>query len=342
MILQLFDAPSSTYTYLVFDEVTREAAIIDPVLGHASRDLAELARHGLSLRWILDTHVHADHETGANALKAATGAATAVGAACLSVGHDRALLDGDGLPLGGGAFHVMATPGHTPGSVSYRWHDNVFTGDSLLIEGCGRTDFQEGSSDELFESITGKLFALPDATIVWPAHDYRFRSSTTIGHEKRFNPRLAGKDRAAFRALMANLKLAPPVWIDQAVPANRHGGALQSGEPIPSMVMARDLGREFDAAQDALVDLRAEVDARSEPLLHALRADGNDIESLIDIARHHRKLFLICRSGRVSLMAADALLKAGVDNAWNVTGGVLALRDNSPAAREAHADDWCI
>ena len=223
--------------------------------------------------------------------------------------------------------------------MSYRWGDNVFTGDSLLIEGCGRTDFQDGDSDQLFESITGKLFALPDATIVWPAHDYRFRASTTIGHEKRFNPRLAGKDRAAFRALMANLKLVPPARIDQAVPANRHGGALQSGEPVPSMVMARDLDREFDAAQDALVDLRAEADTRSDALPHARYADGNDIESLIDVARHHRKVFLICRSGRVSLMVADALQKAGVDNVWNVTGGVLALRDSSPATGEVHTYD---
>ena len=339
MIFQLFDAPSSTYTYLVVDEATREAAIIDPVLGHASRDLAELARHGLRLCWILDTHVHADHETGANALKTATGAATAVGAACLSVGHDRALRDGDVLPLGRGALYVMATPGHTPGSVSYRWDENVFTGDALLIEGCGRTDFQDGDSDELYTSITAKLFALPDATVVWPGHDYHFRASTTIGHEKRFNPRLVGKDSAAFRELMANLNLAPPMRIDQAVPANRHGGALQSGEPVPSMVMARDLGREFDATRDALVDLRDEADVRADALPYALRADGNDVERLVDIARRHRKVFLICHTGRRSLMTTDMLLKAGVDNVWNVTGGVLAMRNNSPTAQETHTHD---
>ncbi len=347
MILQLFDPPSSTYTYIVIDEATREAAIIDPVLGHTARDLAELARHGLSLRWILDTHVHADHETGANALKAATSAETAVGAACLSVGHDRALRDGDVLPMGGSAIQVISTPGHTPGSVSYRWHDrgtdNLFTGDALLIEGCGRTDFQEGSSDELFDSITRRLFVLPDATIVWPGHDYRFRASSTIGHEKRNNPRLAGKDRAAFRELMANLKLAPPKQIEHAVPANRHAGALQSGEAAPSMVMARDIGREFDPAQDALVDLRAEADIAADllpnALPHALRVAGNDIGELIDIAHRHRKLFLICRSGRLSLMAADALLKAGCENVWNVTGGVTALRALDPVAREARNHD---
>ena len=339
MIFQLFDAPSSTYTYIVLDETSREAAIIDPVLGHANRDLAELARHGLRLRWILDTHVHADHETGANALKTATGATTAVGAACLSVGHDHALRDGDDLPLGAAAIEVIATPGHTPGSVSYQWGNNVFTGDALLIEGCGRTDFQDGSSDELYDSITGKLFALPDATIVWPGHDYRFRGSTTIGHEKRCNPRLAGKDRAAFRELMANLKLAPPKQIAQAVPANRHGGALQSGEAVPSMVMARDIACEFDATQDALVDLRDDDHVRADTLPHAQRADYNDLHRLIVLARSHRRIFLICHMGRRSLVAADALIKAGIANVWSVTGGMLALRDSSLAAREAQSHD---
>ena len=330
MMLQLFDAPSSTYTYIVVDDVSREAAIIDPVLGHADRDLAELARHRLSLRWILDTHVHADHETGANALKAATGAATAVGIACESVGHDRALQEGDLLPLGANHIRVIATPGHTPGSVSYLWNDHVFTGDSLLIEGCGRTDFQNGSSDELYDSITEKLFALPDDTHVWPAHDYRYRASSTIGHEKRHNPRLAGKDRESFRKTMAELNLAPPKQLVQAVPANRRGGALQSGEPVLPMVMAGDFSQEFDPGKDALADLRDEADFLADALPCAVRVDHNHIESLGTMARRHRKLFLICRSGRRTLAVTDALVKAGHDNVWNITGGMLALRGKRP------------
>ncbi|MBL8523686.1 MAG: MBL fold metallo-hydrolase [Betaproteobacteria bacterium] len=336
MLLQLFDAPSSTYTYILADETTREAAIIDPVLGRADRDLAELARHGLSLRWILDTHVHADHETGANALKTATGAGTAVGALCGSVGHDCALEDGELLPLGGDAIRVIATPGHTPGSMSFLWRGQVFTGDALLIEGCGRTDFQNGSSDQLYRSITERLFTLPEHTVVWPGHDYRFRASSTIGHEKRHNPRLANKSREQFCDLMAALKLAPPAQIEQAVPANRHGGALQSGEAVPAMLMAREVEREFDAARDALVDLRDEADFAADSLPSAIRVDGSDIERLAGIARTHRKLFLICRSGRRSLVATDALAKAGIGNVWNVTGGMLALRANSAVALEAH------
>lgn len=339
MLLQLFDAPSSTYTYILADEATREAAIIDPVLGRADRDLTELARHGFSLRWILDTHVHADHETGANALKTATGAGTAVGAMCGSVGHDCALEDGEVLPLGSDAIRVIATPGHTPGSMSFLWRGQVFTGDALLIEGCGRTDFQNGSSDQLYRSITEKLFTLPENTVVWPGHDYRFRASSTIGHEKHHNPRFAGKSREQFAALMAALKLAPPAQIEQAVPANRHGGALQSGEPVPAMLMASEVEREFDAARDALVDLRDEADFAADSLPSAIRVDAGDIARLASIARAHRKLFLICRSGRRSLIATDALAKAGIDNVWNVTGGMLALRATSPVALEEHGND---
>ena len=333
MIFQLFDHASSTYTYIVCDDRTREAAIIDPVLGQVERDLAELARHGLSLKWILDTHVHADHETAANALKAATGADTAVGASCLSVGHDRALNDGDTLPLGNGALEVIATPGHTPGSMSFRWDGHVFTGDALLIEGCGRTDFQDGSSDGLYDSITRKLFALPDETIVWPGHDYRARGCSTIGHEKRHNPRLAGKDVNAFRELMAGLKLAPPKLIAQAVPANRHAGALQSGDAAPAMVAARDLDAVFDATQDALADLRNRDEFATGALPFARNVDQKDIAALRGLAATHRKLFIICRSGRMSLLAADALLKEGVANVWNVSGGMQALKTGADVHR---------
>ena len=337
MLLQLFDVPSSTYTYVIADGLDREAAIIDPVLGHTDRDLGELARHGLKLRWILDTHVHADHETGANALKAATGAGTAIGAQCGSIGHDQALTDGDQLSLGNGVIHVIATPGHTAGSMSYLWGNNVFTGDTLLIEGCGRTDFQNGSNEAMYHSITSELFQLPDETMVWPAHDYRYRHSSTIGHEKRHNPRFAGKDLAAFRALMENLRLDPPKMLDRAVVANRHGGALQSGEAVPAMLMARKLESTFDAANDALADLRDESDFLQDALPGARRIDATDIDALAALAKQHRRLFLVCRTGRQSLIAADALVKAGVENVWNVTGGMLALRASTPAALETHA-----
>ncbi len=326
MILQLFDNDSSTYTYIVADRASKRAVIIDPVLGQFARDVGELERHGLSLEWILDTHVHADHETGANALKAATGATTAVGAACESSGHDRMLVDGDAISVGEMRIEVIATPGHTPGSMTFRINDNVFTGDALLIEGCGRTDFQGGSSDELYNSITGKLFTLPPETIVWPGHDYRGRASSTIKHEREHNPRFAGKSLEEFRAIMAGLKLAPPKHIETAVPANRAGGALHAGQPVLPMIPPAAFVAAFDAGKDALVDLRDAVDATCDPYPGAQCIAATEVGRMSALAANARTLYVLCRSGRRSLAATEALVKAGVTNVCNVTGGVIALR----------------
>jgi glyoxylase-like metal-dependent hydrolase (beta-lactamase superfamily II)/rhodanese-related sulfurtransferase len=339
MILQLFDQDSSTLTYIVADAATREAAIIDPVLGQLDRDLGELERHGLTLRWILDTHVHADHETGANALKSVTGASSAVGAACESTGHDRMLVDGDVIDIGSTKIGVIATPGHTPGSMSFLVGGNVFTGDALLIEGCGRTDFQNGSSDGLYDSVTQRLFTLPASTVVWPGHDYRGRASSTIGHEKHRNPRFAGKDRDAFRSLMAGLNLAPPKHIDKAVPANRSGGALHAGEAVLPMIQPAQFASRFDPKRDALVDLRDSADTQSEPFENAVCLSTTEIPKMQAIASSARTLYVLCRSGRRSLVATEALVKAGVTNVCNVTGGVLALnasRSTTSQGAQAH------
>lgn len=318
---QLFDPESSTYTYVLGDPVAREAVVVDPVLENSARDFEVIAALGLKLVWILDTHVHADHETGANALKAAIGGCTAVGAACRSTGHDMELTDGQKLPLGNQFIDVIATPGHTPGSMSFRFGDDLFTGDSLLIEGCGRTDFQEGDAAALYDSITTRLFTLPDSTRVWPGHDYKGRASSTIGHEKRCNPRLAGKSREAFADIMAHLGLAPPARLAQAVPANRLGGALAPGADAPNMIAAAAFDATFDPHADALADLRDPADALADKVPYAVIVDRNDLDRLTSLAQQHRRLFLLCRSGRRSLITAAALRGAGVPNAINITGG---------------------
>jgi sulfur dioxygenase len=232
-LVQLFDGASSSFTYIVFDEAAWEAAIIDPVDEQLDRDLAVLADLSLSLKWVLETHVHADHVTSAASLARRTGARIAVPARSGVHGAPRMLEDGDVITFGRQSLTALGTPGHTAESMSYLWAadgvDHVFTGDTLLIEGCGRTDFQSGSASVLYDSIKHVLFALPDATQVWPGHDYAGRTASTIGHEKRFNPRIAGKRKADFVATMNALRLPPPRRIDTAVPFNlRLGDRYQS------------------------------------------------------------------------------------------------------------------
>jgi glyoxylase-like metal-dependent hydrolase (beta-lactamase superfamily II) len=222
---QLFDPVSSTYTYLIADERTHEGVIIDPVREHAERDLALINELRIKLKFIIETHVHADHITGARALKNKTGAQTVVGLACDTTGFDRMLVDGDEISFGGETIKAIATPGHTPGSMSYHWRDRVLSGDTLLIGGCGRSDFQGGDAHALYHSITQKLFALPEDTLVYPGHDYKGRRVSTIGEEKQTNPRLAGKTETEFIHIMANLNLPKPHRIDEAVPANKAGGS---------------------------------------------------------------------------------------------------------------------
>ena len=223
-LIQLFDAESSTYTYLLRDEASGEAALIDPVDTQAERDLALLKREGLKLRYTLETHTHADHITSAGALRKLTGAQAVAPAGCNIGPADMHVLDGELLRLGGEQIRVIHTPGHTAGSASYLWRENLFTGDSLLIMGCGRTDFQGGDAGMLYDSITQKLFMLPDETRVWPGHDYRGFSVSTIGREKAHNPRLAGRSREEFIELMGKLILPKPRLIEVAVPANQRLG----------------------------------------------------------------------------------------------------------------------
>jgi sulfur dioxygenase len=218
--VQLFDVESSTFTYILVADDGKSAVIIDPVDHNYERDLAHLRRLDLKLEYVLETHAHADHVTSAGRLRDTTGARAAVPSGCGIAPAEVQLNDGDVVRFGGAEeIHVLHTPGHTAGSVSYVWR-----GDTLLIDGCGRTDFQGGSSQALYDSVTGKLFGLPDATLLWPGHDYKGQSVSTIGWEKRHNARLAGRTADAFVQLMANLDLPKPRLIDVAVPANRNLG----------------------------------------------------------------------------------------------------------------------
>jgi glyoxylase-like metal-dependent hydrolase (beta-lactamase superfamily II) len=224
-IRQLFDGESSTYTYLIIDEATRAAALVDPVREKLDRDLGLVADLGLHLALVLETHVHADHVTSAGELRRRTGAQTVAshrGAACV----DRPVRHGDTITLGETTIDVLETPGHTDDGLTYRVGADLFTGDTLLVRGCGRSDFQNGDAGALYDAITETLFAFDDATRVWPGHDYKGFTMTTIGEERRHNPRVAGRSRPEFIALMGALGLPPPKKLAEAVPAN-----LACGEP---------------------------------------------------------------------------------------------------------------
>ncbi len=223
--IQLFDTESSTFTYILVAPGEAEAVIIDPVERHLERDLRHLERLGLRLRHVLETHAHADHVTSAGRLCEQTGAVAAVPRGCGIAPAELQLNDGDVVRFGKDEeIRVLHTPGHTAGSVSYVWRGNVFTGDTLLIDGCGRTDFQSGSAEALYDSVTGKLFTLPDDTRMWPGHDYKGQAVSTIGWEKRHNARLAGRSRDEFVTLMGELNLPKPKLIDIVVPANQNLG----------------------------------------------------------------------------------------------------------------------
>jgi len=224
---QLFHEESASYTYLIACTETRNAVLIDPVNTAIDDYIALLAAQNLTLKYALDTHVHADHITASGLLKRLIGCETGVGALCQTNNADIEIQDGDIFTLSDyESIQAIATPGHTAGSLCFVWRDRVFTGDTLLINGCGRTDFQGGDAATLYDTITQLLFTLPDDTLVYPGHDYSGHYVSNIAQEKTSNARLAKKNKAEFIEIMDNLDLPCPRLIDFAVPANRDCGVI--------------------------------------------------------------------------------------------------------------------
>jgi glyoxylase-like metal-dependent hydrolase (beta-lactamase superfamily II)/rhodanese-related sulfurtransferase len=342
LLRQLFDKDSSTYTYLIADPETREAALVDPVLEQVERDLTLLGELGLTLKLVLETHVHADHVTAASVLRERTGAKTAAsarGAPCV----DMPLEDGAMLTVGRVEIRALSTPGHTDDGMSFLVEGQVLTGDALLIRGCGRADFQNGDAGALYDSVHGVLFRLPPETVVLPGHDYRGLTASTIGEEMRHNPRLANRSRESFIALMDNLKLPRPKLIDVAVPLNRACGNASDAtrpDPAPESSMSnpfstppapgtfRDVTPADVAAHGAglrLVDVREPHEFSGE-LGHIAGAELVPLSTVVGASAGWPKeaeVILICRSGNRSGQAAGALARAGFSRLSNMVGGML-------------------
>jgi glyoxylase-like metal-dependent hydrolase (beta-lactamase superfamily II)/rhodanese-related sulfurtransferase len=340
--IQLFDTASSTYTYVLFDESSRDALIIDPVDEQVERDLAVLRQYGLKLLWTVETHAHADHITSASQLAEHTGARTAAPQGCGIETAAVQLTDGEVLRFGNEQLRALHTPGHTAGGMSFVWGSHVFTGDTLLINGCGRTDFQSGSAQALYRSITQVLFTLPDGTTVWPGHDYHGKTHSTIGEQKRDNPRLAGKSQEEFVAIMEALHLPKPKRIDEAVPANQHSGVRHDagGELVHSVRAvagyAGDVTCELAYAwwtkgEAVLVDVRTDAEREWVGFVPGAvpvawkQWPGMAMNPAFDAEIRAAgpagvKLVLLCRSGVRSVAAAKRATELGLE-AYNILEG---------------------
>jgi uncharacterized NAD(P)/FAD-binding protein YdhS/glyoxylase-like metal-dependent hydrolase (beta-lactamase superfamily II) len=243
---QFFDPESSTYTYLIADSQTKDAVLVDTVLEQVDRDLQVLDDLGLTLRYCLETHIHADHITGAGKLRQQTGCQVMVPQNATARSADHALTDGETLTVGAVIIEAIATPGHTDSHLAYLVnHTHLLTGDALLIRGCGRTDLQSGDASTLYDTVTQRLFSLPEETLVYPAHDYKGRTVSTIGEEKRLNPRFANRSREQFITIMNHLGLSYPKKMNQAVPANEY-----CGDFIPEESLNMGLGNKVDNGID--------------------------------------------------------------------------------------------
>ncbi|BCO26104.1 hydroxyacylglutathione hydrolase [Rhodoferax lithotrophicus] len=340
--IQLFDTASSTYTYVLMDTNTRDAIIIDPVDTQLERDLQVLREYGLKLVWALETHAHADHITSAGQLAELAGAKTTAPAGCGITTASVQLKDGDTLIFGAEEIRALHTPGHTAGSMCFVWRDHVFTGDTLLINGCGRTDFQSGSAHAMYHSLTQVLFTLPDATTVWPGHDYQGKTSSTIGTEKASNARVAGKTEDEFVAIMAALHLPPPKRISEAVPANKHSGlrhdahVVQGMQMLPAKAYAGDIHPKLawdwvQSGEAVLVDVRTDAErawvgfvpdavAVAWKQWPGMASNPDfDAELLAAVPPDH-KVVLLCRSGVRSVAAAIRATELGLQ-AYNILEG---------------------
>lgn len=339
---QLFDPQSSTYTYLLACPATREAVLIDPVFEHARRDAALIQELSFRLLWTLETHVHADHVTGAALLRRSLGSKVALSRDGGAAGADRTLVDGEKIAFGKRFLEARATPGHTNGCMTFVLDDKsmAFTGDTLLIRGCGRTDFQQGDAHQLFRSVRDRIFTLPDACLLYPGHDYKGLTASSVGEEKRYNPRLAESIGVGdFVGYMTNLGLPHPKLMQVAVPAN-----LKVGEPESAPAAEQDwapLSYTFAGIWEiqpnvleeylervTVIDVR-EPDEYSGAFGHILGSKLIPLGSLVarlEELPKDKPLVMVCRSGARSAQATVLLKNKGIAKVANLAGGMLRWR----------------
>ena len=333
---QLFDSTSGTYTYLLASRHGGEALIIDPVLERIERYLQLVRELDLRLVKAVDTHLHADHITGLGALRDRTQCVTVMGENTKADVVSMRVTEGDRIEIEGLRLDVLFTPGHTDDSYSFLWNDRVFTGDTLLIRGTGRTDFQNGDPRAQYDSIFNKLLKLPDETMVYPAHDYKGETVSTIGEEKLFNPRLKVKSIDEYVDLMNNLNLPNPKMMDVAVPANMQVGLHQEMIAKKGWALSAAEALALPGRCDVtLVDLREKSERDKHGVipgsLHAPYRDlpqhivpGGMLHELA--AATGKQMVFYCAFGERSAMAVQAARDAGLNSARHIQGGIDAWK----------------
>ncbi|RVD59812.1 MBL fold metallo-hydrolase [Mesorhizobium sp. M2D.F.Ca.ET.185.01.1.1] len=336
---QLFDSVSGTYSYLLASRKGGEALIIDPVLEKVDRYLQLVNELDLRLVKAVDTHLHADHITGLGALRDKTHCVTVMGEQTKADVVSMRLADGDKLAIEGLALDVIYTPGHTDDSYSFILPDRVFTGDTLLIRGTGRTDFQNGDPRQQYESIFGRLLKLPDETLIFPAHDYKGETVSTIGEEKAFNPRLQVKSVDEYVEIMNNLKLSNPKMMDVAVPANIRVGLHQDDIASRGWAVSAEQALALVGRPDvALIDLREQSERERHGVIPGAihlpyaRLQENIAAGgmLHELAKSTSKqLLFYCAFGERSAMAVQAAQDVGITSARHIQGGIDAWRKAS-------------
>jgi sulfur dioxygenase len=341
---QLFDSVSGTYTYLIASRHGGEALIIDPVLEKVDRYLQLVRELELKLVKAVDTHLHADHVTGLGALRDRTHCITVMGEQTHADVVSMRVTEGDCIGIDGLSLAVLYTPGHTDDSYSFLMGDRVFTGDTLLIRGTGRTDFQNGNARAQYDSIFGKLLKLPNDTLVYPAHDYKGDTVSTIGEEKQFNPRLKVGSVDEYVDLMNNLKLPNPKMMDVAVPANMHVGLHQDEIARKGWAVSAAEAVALRGRPDvAIVDLREKSEReRHGTIPGSLHAPFPDLQENIRgggmlhelAAATGKRIVFYCAFGERSAMAVQAAQDAGLETACHIQGGIDAWKKaNGPLAR---------
>lgn len=324
---QLFEKESSTYTYLIADPETKDAIIIDPVLEMVQRDYLLINELELNLKYILETHVHADHISASDQLRKLTGAKVGLSHAYATSCPDIALKDGQELQAGAITVQALSTPGHTNGCMTYKIGNMIFTGDVLLIRGCGRTDFQGGSSEKLYSSVREKLFQLGDNVYVYPAHDYKGFTHTTIGYEKKYNPRLNENiSKQQFKDIMSNLHLDFPKKIQEAVPANMNCGKTDVVKNVDGIPTVSSESLHANMKRYKIIDVRGRNEFIGE-LKHipeaVLATLGTELDQKLNSLNKEENMIFVCRSGKRSAEAVKQAIKFGMKHVYNLEGGML-------------------